>query len=166
MFVVFPFLLGAMKLISQTIVACHQYASFHSSSNFACPNDFIPERWLGIDPRFDDDKRTALQPFSLGPRSCPGKKFVTLHLATTIKCANSAKVSHIAKSVLSFANCCSISTSNYALSAQTGLNKNRIFSGISRHFGLPWRRGSRAPKHSTEIGLAINQAKPFMRREC
>ncbi|ODM19783.1 hypothetical protein SI65_04769 [Aspergillus cristatus] len=56
-----------------TIVACHQYASFHSSSNFACPDDFIPERWLGIDPRFDDDKRTALQPFSLGPRNCPGK---------------------------------------------------------------------------------------------
>lgn len=57
----------------KTLVACHHYASFHSSSNFAYPNDFIPERWLGTDPRFDDDKRNVLQPFSLGPRNCPGK---------------------------------------------------------------------------------------------
>lgn len=76
--------LGGVKLTNQTIVSCHQYASFHSSSNFACPEDFIPERWLGIDPRFDDDKRTALQPFSLGPRNCPGKKFVT-HLLAMIR---------------------------------------------------------------------------------
>nr|KMM66554.1 trichothecene C-15 hydroxylase [Coccidioides posadasii RMSCC 3488] len=56
----------------KTIVACHHYASYHSSSNFSCPNDFIPERWLG-DPRFESDKRDAMQAFSLGPRNCIGK---------------------------------------------------------------------------------------------
>ncbi|KAJ5818156.1 hypothetical protein N7474_003747 [Penicillium riverlandense] len=56
-----------------TIVACHHYASYHSSSNFTFPNDFIPERWLGIDARFNKDKKDVLQPFSLGPRNCLGK---------------------------------------------------------------------------------------------
>ncbi|KAL1969170.1 hypothetical protein VTN77DRAFT_424 [Rasamsonia byssochlamydoides] len=57
-----------------TIVACHHYASYHSSSNFALPNEFIPERWLGTDPRFESDRKDVLNPFSLGPRSCLGKK--------------------------------------------------------------------------------------------
>lgn len=58
----------------QTVVACHHYASYHSSSNFAWPDSFIPERWLGNDPRFTNDKKDVLQPFSLGPRNCLGKK--------------------------------------------------------------------------------------------
>ena len=37
------------------------------------PEEFVPERWLG-DPRFDSDKKEALQPFSVGPRNCIGKK--------------------------------------------------------------------------------------------
>lgn len=56
-----------------TTVACHHYASYHSSSNFALPDSFIPERWLGTDPRFENDKKETLQPFSLGPRGCIGK---------------------------------------------------------------------------------------------
>ncbi|KAJ5547095.1 hypothetical protein N7494_004680 [Penicillium frequentans] len=54
-------------------VACHHYASYHSASNFAFPHDFLPERWLGQNARFDQDKRDVLQPFSLGPRNCLGK---------------------------------------------------------------------------------------------
>lgn len=57
-----------------TIVACHHYASYHSRSNFALPDDFIPERWLATDVRFDADKKDVLQPFSLGPRNCLGKQ--------------------------------------------------------------------------------------------
>ncbi|KAJ5664695.1 hypothetical protein N7462_011508 [Penicillium macrosclerotiorum] len=60
-----------------TVVACHHYATYHSSSNFALPDNFIPERWLGKDARFDGDKKDALQPFSLGPRNCLGKKYVS-----------------------------------------------------------------------------------------
>lgn len=56
-----------------TIVACHHYASYHSTSNFALPDEFIPERWLGTDARFASDKKDVLQPFSLGPRNCLGK---------------------------------------------------------------------------------------------
>lgn len=58
----------------QTIVACHHYASYHSTSNFALPNEFVPERWLDIEPRFASDKRAVLNPFSLGPRGCLGKQ--------------------------------------------------------------------------------------------
>ncbi|KAJ5156583.1 hypothetical protein N7492_009386 [Penicillium capsulatum] len=55
------------------LVACHHYASYRSPSNFAWPDEFIPERWLGNDPRFEHDRRDVLQPFSLGPRNCLGK---------------------------------------------------------------------------------------------
>lgn len=50
-------------------------ATQRSSLNFKKPNSFIPERFLG-DPEFDLDKRHALQPFSLGPRNCLGRKYV------------------------------------------------------------------------------------------
>ncbi|KAF2186550.1 benzoate 4-monooxygenase cytochrome P450 [Zopfia rhizophila CBS 207.26] len=56
-----------------TTVATHCYVTFHSPSNFNLPEEFIPERWLGTDKRFANDKREALQPFSLGPRGCLGK---------------------------------------------------------------------------------------------
>ncbi|KAJ5153956.1 uncharacterized protein N7500_009395 [Penicillium coprophilum] len=64
-----------------TTVACHHYASYHSESNFAFPDRFMPERWLGSDPVFENDKKDVLQPFSLGPRVCLGK-----HLANCEIC--------------------------------------------------------------------------------
>lgn len=51
-----------------------QWAVYHNSEHFALPNEFVPERWLG-DPRFANDAKRALQPFSLGPRDCVGKKY-------------------------------------------------------------------------------------------
>ncbi|KAJ6086858.1 hypothetical protein N7467_005772 [Penicillium canescens] len=56
-----------------TIVSCHHYASYHSGSNFALPNRFMPERWLGTDSVFENDQKDVLQPFSLGPRVCLGR---------------------------------------------------------------------------------------------
>ena len=44
----------------------------HSERNFKDPDAFVPERWMG-DPRYADDNRTAVQPFSFGPRNCLGK---------------------------------------------------------------------------------------------
>lgn len=64
---------------NQTAVACHHYASYHSESNFAFPDEFMPERWLGSDPVFENDKKDVLQPFSLGPRVCLGKQCVPYH---------------------------------------------------------------------------------------
>jgi len=57
----------------QTAVYMSQHAAYHSTRNFAEPDSFIPERWLG-DERFADDERAGFQPFSFGPRNCLGKK--------------------------------------------------------------------------------------------
>jgi cytochrome P450 len=47
----------------------------HSERNYKDPELFVPERWLG-EERYKDDKRSALNPFSFGPRNCLGKKYV------------------------------------------------------------------------------------------
>jgi cytochrome P450 len=49
------------------------WALYHNPAYFTQPDDFIPERWLG-DPIFANDERQAVQPFSVGPRNCIGKK--------------------------------------------------------------------------------------------
>ncbi|KAF4301045.1 Cytochrome P450 [Botryosphaeria dothidea] len=56
-----------------TSVYVSQYAAYHSPQNFVEPDSFIPERWLGNDPRFENDKKSVLMPFSNGPRNCLGK---------------------------------------------------------------------------------------------
>lgn len=58
------------------------YSTFHSAANFALPDSFIPERWLGpkdtdvVDRRFEMDKKHAFFPFSTGPRNCIGQQLV------------------------------------------------------------------------------------------
>ncbi|KIW03818.1 uncharacterized protein PV09_05118 [Verruconis gallopava] len=55
-----------------THVSMPQYAMYRLY--FADPASFRPERWLPDAPReFADDVRSALQPFSHGPRNCLGK---------------------------------------------------------------------------------------------
>ncbi len=53
----------------------------YSSNNFTEPEKFIPERWLAGDEYrgqiFDKRRQNALQPFSVGPRNCIGKKCVS-----------------------------------------------------------------------------------------
>lgn len=44
-----------------------QDAAYHSSRNFRDADRFVPERWLD-DPRYGNDNKTVLQPFSFGPR--------------------------------------------------------------------------------------------------
>ncbi|KAE8446004.1 hypothetical protein EG329_012643 [Mollisiaceae sp. DMI_Dod_QoI] len=55
-----------------TLMSVWQWPTYHNSKWFSLPNAFIPERWLG-DPRFENDRMDALQPFSTGPRNCIGK---------------------------------------------------------------------------------------------
>jgi cytochrome P450 len=81
-------------------VACHHYASYHSESNFRFPDQFIPERWLDAAVGFEGDHKDVLQPFSLGPRACIGKQYVSslyikLSFVTDLLILN----------VLSLANC-------------------------------------------------------------
>lgn len=58
-----------------TVVGIHQYAQYRSEENFAEPEVFAPERFLDLDdPKWKNDRRDALQPFSFGPRNCIGRK--------------------------------------------------------------------------------------------
>jgi cytochrome P450 len=59
-------------LPGNTVVAINQWSANHSPSNFTRPDEFLPQRWLG-DPEFENDKKKAMQPFGVGPRSCIGK---------------------------------------------------------------------------------------------
>jgi cytochrome P450 len=56
-----------------TICMIPQAAMYTHPDNFSNSLQFIPERWLG-DPRYENDQRQALQPFSIGSRDCVGKK--------------------------------------------------------------------------------------------
>ncbi|PGH01390.1 hypothetical protein AJ79_07931 [Helicocarpus griseus UAMH5409] len=55
-----------------TIVAIHQWATYHNEKHFTDPFAYHPERFLG-DPKFANDRREALQPFHVGPRNCLGR---------------------------------------------------------------------------------------------
>ncbi|KAE8365303.1 cytochrome P450 [Aspergillus caelatus] len=57
---------------------CH-FATDNSSLNFKDPQKYIPERWLG-DPEYEDDRRAAMQVFSVGPRNCIGQNLARLEL--------------------------------------------------------------------------------------
>ncbi|SMR44666.1 unnamed protein product [Zymoseptoria tritici ST99CH_3D1] len=62
-----------------TSTTISQYAAYHSEMNFKDPDAFIPERWLD-DPKYANDKRSACQPFSFGPRNCLGKNLAYAEL--------------------------------------------------------------------------------------
>lgn len=55
----------------QTIVSTSPFAACMASANFKGPWEFKPERWLGQNVT---DDLEASQPFSLGPRSCMGRR--------------------------------------------------------------------------------------------
>jgi cytochrome P450 len=56
-------------------VCITQFATYRSPLNFKAPDSFIPERWLSSpsNQTFASDVKSALQPFSYGPRNCLGK---------------------------------------------------------------------------------------------
>jgi len=58
-------------------VSLQQWSLFRDPKGFHDPLKFCPERWLPstMTPAnpFFNDQRQAVQPFSLGPRSCMGK---------------------------------------------------------------------------------------------
>ncbi|KAF1996437.1 cytochrome P450 monooxygenase-like protein [Amniculicola lignicola CBS 123094] len=55
-----------------TSVGVAQYPANHSSHNFTDPETYAPERFLGH-PKYADDNRSVIQPFSVGPRNCIGQ---------------------------------------------------------------------------------------------
>ncbi|KAJ5207061.1 Cytochrome P450 E-class group I [Penicillium cf. griseofulvum] len=62
-----------------TVVSVPQLAANHSPANFTSPEQFIPERHLD-DPRFANDSKTAMQPFSFGPRNCIGRNLAYVEM--------------------------------------------------------------------------------------
>jgi cytochrome P450 len=63
-----------------TTVAVPPWVSTHSPVNFVEPDKFIPERWLGEDTKFQDDRLNASLPFGTGPRVCIGKNLAYLEM--------------------------------------------------------------------------------------
>ena len=49
-------------------------AAYRNPRNFRDAYSFVPERWLPDSKDFAGDKKHALQPFSVGPRMCLGRK--------------------------------------------------------------------------------------------
>jgi cytochrome P450 len=56
-----------------TVTAVWQWAINHDPNHWTKPMEFHPERFLE-DPAFKGDKLDAMQPFSVGPRNCIGRK--------------------------------------------------------------------------------------------
>ncbi len=58
---------------TQTVVACWQWALNHSRTNWEDPFAYKPERFVE-GSKNTKDRVEALQPFSVGPRNCIGRK--------------------------------------------------------------------------------------------
>ncbi|KAK2050382.1 cytochrome P450 [Colletotrichum somersetense] len=56
-----------------------QWALYHNPEHFSRVEEFIPERWLG-DPRFDNDAKKVVQPFSVGYRNCIRKNLANAEM--------------------------------------------------------------------------------------
>ncbi|KAF1738043.1 Cytochrome P450 monooxygenase dtxS2 [Beauveria bassiana] len=61
-----------------TKVSVHPLAAYNDARNWHKPELFLPERWLpeaksNPSSLFYNDCRNVCQPFSVGPRSCPGR---------------------------------------------------------------------------------------------
>jgi len=68
-----------------TSVSTSFWTTTRSSSYFASPRLFYPERWLDHDhpyweDRFADDVKDASRPFSIGPRACIGLGLAELEM--------------------------------------------------------------------------------------
>lgn len=66
-----------------TRIGIAQYPAYHSARNFKNPNVYKPERFLG-DREYEDDKRSVIQPFSVGPRNCIGQNLAMAEIRTIL----------------------------------------------------------------------------------
>ncbi|OAL01859.1 cytochrome P450 [Phaeosphaeriaceae sp. SRC1lsM3a] len=63
-----------------TRVSVHQWSTYRSRFNFTEPDRYIPERWLGEDPKFAGDSFNAHQPFAYGYRNCIGQSMANYEM--------------------------------------------------------------------------------------
>ena len=66
-----------------TKIGIPQYAANRSSRNFTNPEKYAPERFLG-DGIYTNDKRSVIQPFSVGPRNCIGQNLAWAEIRTIL----------------------------------------------------------------------------------
>ncbi|KAL8772206.1 MAG: hypothetical protein Q9194_004677 [Teloschistes cf. exilis] len=67
----------------KTGVTLNQYAAYMSQRNFTSPWTFAPSRWLD-DAQYKNDKLDVVQPFSVGPHNCIGKKIANAEIALVL----------------------------------------------------------------------------------
>ncbi|EMD84805.1 hypothetical protein COCHEDRAFT_1189205 [Bipolaris maydis C5] len=66
-------------------VGVNQLAAGHSEHNFRRAREFHPERWLDEpDSEFQNDDRSAVQPFSYGQRACIGRSMAYAEMSLTM----------------------------------------------------------------------------------
>jgi cytochrome P450 len=69
--------IGGHSIPGGTSICTHQYAIYRNPDNFCNPDSYVPERWLADCPeRYKNDRRSAFQPFHVGPRSCIAQNLV------------------------------------------------------------------------------------------
>ena len=56
------------------MVGVPQFTAYTSERNFRDAEKFLPERWVKGVKGYESDDRKILQPFSVGPRNCIGRK--------------------------------------------------------------------------------------------
>jgi cytochrome P450 len=66
-----------------TFIGIPQYSAYRSSRNFANPDKYAPERFLGNE-EYSQDKRSIIQPFSVGPRNCIGQNMARAVIRTIL----------------------------------------------------------------------------------
>jgi cytochrome P450 len=66
-----------------TKIGIPHYAAYHSSRNFTDPEKFAPERFMG-DEAYANDKRSVVQPFSVGYRNCIGQNLAWAEMRTIL----------------------------------------------------------------------------------
>ncbi|KAF4627434.1 hypothetical protein G7Y89_g10724 [Cudoniella acicularis] len=68
-----------------TIVTVATYSANRQPSNWADPDEFVPERWLENAPqKYKNDNKAAFSPFSLGPRNCIGRNLAYAEMRTIL----------------------------------------------------------------------------------
>ncbi|KAL6231961.1 hypothetical protein BDW75DRAFT_247543 [Aspergillus navahoensis] len=75
--------IGGKYVTPNTTVAIYQWAMYRNPEYFTEPEEYIPERWMG-DPRFKNDNRSVVQPFSYGPRNCIGRNLAYVEMRLTL----------------------------------------------------------------------------------
>ncbi|KXJ90431.1 cytochrome P450 [Microdochium bolleyi] len=65
-------------------VSIPHLTAYRDPQTWTDPEHFVPERWLGTDLRYANDRRDILYPFSTGPRNCIGKNLAYAEMRTIL----------------------------------------------------------------------------------